>query len=126
MATSPRHHPEWENGQDFIDVVSEVIPGHDAPDEAPDRLQRFQKDTGNDEKGWWHPPMPAIRPGFQERPRTRVNGPVVPAPTTTTTSAEAALPAISTTRLRLYFPVIVQTEPSPKRHKKGRGTFNVV
>ena len=24
----------WENGQDFIDVVSEVIPGHDAPDES--------------------------------------------------------------------------------------------
>ena len=108
----------WENGQDHIDVVSEVMVGNNAPDEAPERLHRFQKDGWHGEKGWWHPPMAVIRAGFQERPRVPV--PPVEPPTATTTSTEAI------TRVRPDAPASVQTEPPPKRHKKGRGTFNKV
>ena len=42
----------WENGEDHIDVVSEVMSGKDAPDNAPERLQGFQKTGWNGEMGW--------------------------------------------------------------------------
>ena len=113
----------WEDGEDHVAIVSEVIAGNDAPDEAPERLQHFQSNTLIGEKGWWHPPMPVLRPGFQERPRARF--PHVAAPAATTTSTEAAVPVVSTTFKRSESPGTVQTEPPPKR-QKGRGTFNVV